>query len=204
MSKSMWPRLGAASGILFVVLLMGGSSVPGGESVRLAAEFFGLILFIPFLGYLFGVLRRAEGGEGWLSATAFGAGLVAFAVKLESGASFIAARGIGSSTQIKETLIAMNDASFMITLAPLGVMVAAASAVIIKTGVLPVWLGWAGVLTAGALIINSTFLGAEFRPAFLLFLLWTVLASAILTRRAGAAREEGFADPESVRAEPVR
>ena len=209
MNKQMWPRLGAVSGILFVVLLMGGESVPVGERAGSVAAMLGLIFFIPFLGYLFGVLRRAEAGEGWLSATAFGAGLVAFAMKFESGALMIASRGfgvrgLGDGTQTKDALIAINNASFMIGLALLGVMVAAASAVIIKTGVLPVWLGWAGILTGGALIINSTFLGADFGPAFLLFLLWTVLTSALLTRRAGAARDEGIASPESVGAEPVR
>ena len=156
-------------------------------------ELFGLILFIPFLGYLFAVLRRAEGGDGWLSATALGAGLVALAVKLASFAPFVAAREAG--TQIEGALIAMNNASFMLTLAPLGVMVAATSALIIRTGALPVWLGWAGAVTACALLVNSAFLNAEFGPAFILFLLWTVLTSAIMTRRAGAVRQKDTVGP---------
>ena len=200
MDKRIGPRLGAASGMLFVALLMGGESVPLGDVVPW--ELFGLIVFVPFLGYLFAVLRRAEGGDGWLSATTFGAGLVALAVKLASFAPFIAARGAG--TQIEGALIAMNDASFMLTLAPLGVMVAAASALIIRTGALPVWLGWAGVVTACALLVNSAFLDAEFGPAFLLFMLWIVLTSAILTRRAGVTRTKESSSPESARPEPVR
>jgi hypothetical protein len=204
MDERMWPRLGAASGMLFVALLLGGDSVPVGDSVGFSPELFGLILFVPFLGYLFAVLRRAEGGDGWLSATAFGAGLVALAVKLASFAPFIAARKAGADTQIEGALIAMNDASFMLTLAPLGVMVAAASALIIRTGALPVWLGWAGAVTACALLVNSAFLNAEFGPAFLLFLLWTILTSAIMTRRASAGRTEGSTAPKSVRSEPVR
>ena len=154
------------------------------------------------MGYLFAVLRRAEGGDGWLSATAFGAGLVALAVKLASYAPFIAARG--ASTQIEGALIAMNDTSFMITLAPLGVMVAAASALIIRTGALPVWLGWAGTFTGGALLVNSAFVDAEFGPTLLLFMLWTVLTSAILTRRAGITRAKDLSSPQSARPETVR
>jgi len=200
MDKRIGPRLGAASGMLFVALLMGGESVPLGDVVPW--ELFGLIVFVPFLGYLFAVLRRAEGGDGWLSATTFGAGLVALAVKLASFAPFIAARGAG--TQIEGALIAMNDASFMLTLAPLGVMVAAASALIIRTGALPVWLGWAGAFTGGALLVNSAFLDAEFGPAFLLFMLWTVLTSAILTRRAGVTRTKDSSSPGSTQPEPVR
>ena len=204
MDKRTWPRLGAASGMLFVALLLGGDSAPVSDGVGLVTELFGLIFFIPFLGYLFAVLRQAEGRDGWLAITAVGAGLVTLAVKLASFAPFIAARGAEAGTQIEGALVAMNDASFMLTLAPLGVMVAATSAIVLKTSVLPVWIGWAGAVTACALLVNSTFLEAEFGPAFLLFLLWTVLTSAIMTRRAGAARMKGSTGPESVRPEPVR
>ena len=200
MDERMGSRLGTASGMLFVALLLGGESLPLADVVPW--ELFGLIAFVPFLGYLFAVLRRAEGEDGWLSATALGAGLVALAVKLASFAPFIAARGAG--TQIEGALIAMNNASFILTLAPLGVMAAAASALIIRTGALPVWLGWAGAVTACALLVNSAFLNAEFGPAFILFLLWTVLTSAVMTRRAGAARTKGSTGPASVRSEPVR
>ncbi len=204
MDKRMWPRLGAASGILFIALILTGDSDLVSDDVGLVIELFGLIFFVPFLGYLFAVLRQAEGGEGWLSATAFGAGLIAFTVKFASAPPVIVARGGGAGTQIEDTLIAMNNASFMITLLPLGVMVAAASAIVLKTRILPIWLGWAGAVTAVALLINSAFVDAEFGPAFLLFLLWTVLTSAIMTRRAGGARTQGATGPEAVRSEPVR
>jgi hypothetical protein len=143
MDRAMWPRLGAASGMLFVILLLGGESIPFNNGV---VEFVGLILFIPFVGYLFSVLRRAEGGDGWLSATALGAGMISSAMKLASGGEFVAARGVQGigGTRIEDVLVAMNDGSFMAHMAPLGVMVGAASAVIIKTRVLPVWLGLGG------------------------------------------------------------
>ncbi len=205
MDKRMWPRLGAASGMLFVALLLGGEEgALVSDGVGLVIAMFGLILFIPFVGYLFAVLRQAEGGEGWLSATALGAGLIAFAVKFASGAPYIAAQRVEGGTQIEGALIAINNASFILTLLPLGVMVAAVSAIVLRTRVLPVWLGWAGAVTAVALLVNSAFVNAEFGPAFLLFLLWTVLTSAIMTRRAGAARTKGAAGPGSVRSEPVR
>ena len=201
MNKWMWPRLGAASGMLFVALLLGGESLPLADVVPW--ELFGLIFFIPFLGYLFAVLRQAEGEGGWLSATVVGAGLVALAVKLASFAPFIAARGAENGTQIEGALVAMNNASFILTLAPLGVMVAAASAIVLKTGILPAWIGWAGAVTACALLVNSGFVDAEFGPAFLLFLLWTVVISAIMTRRAGAARTKGSTEAGSARPEPA-
>ncbi len=203
MDGPMWSRLGAASGMLFVVLLLGGESIPLNDGV---VEFVGLVLFIPFVGYLFSVLRRAEGGDGWLSATALGAGMISSAMKLASGGEFVAARGVQGvgGTRIEDVLVAMNDGSFMAHMAPLGVMVGAASAVIIRTRVLPVWLGWAGALTACALLVNSTFVEAEFGLAFMFFMLWTVVTSAIMTRRAGAGRMEGATGSESIRPKPVR
>jgi hypothetical protein len=204
MDKQMWPRLGAASGMLYVALILSGDSALVSDRVGLVVELSGLILFVPFLGYLFSVLRRAEGEGGWLCATAFGAGLIAVAIKAVSIVPVIAARGVEPDTLTEGALVAMSNASFMLTLAPLGVMAAATSAIILKMGVLPAWIGWAGAATACALLVNSTFLEAEFGPAFLLFLLWTVLTSAIMTRRAGAARTKGMIGPEAVGPESVR
>jgi len=76
MERRILPRLGAVCGILYVVLILVGNSVyeSGNETVGLPMELIGMLLFIPFLGYLYSLLRRAEGEDGWLSATAFGAG----------------------------------------------------------------------------------------------------------------------------------
>jgi hypothetical protein len=41
---------------------------------------------------------------------------------------------------------------------------------------------------APALLVNGMFLDAEFGPAFLLFLLWTAIASVVLILRAGEPR----------------
>lgn len=205
MGKPMWPRLGAASGMLFIALILIGDSALVSDDVGLVAELFGLIFFVPFLAYLFAILRQAEGREGWLSATAFGSGLIALSVKSASAAPVIAVRGGEAGTQIGGVLTAMNNASFILSLLPLGVMVAATSAIVLRTGVLPAWLGWAGAVTAVALLVNSAFVNAEFGAGFLPFLLWTVLTSAILARRAGAARTQGATAPGSVRSEqPVR
>lgn len=199
MDKAMWPRLGAASGMLFVALLMSGESIPVGDGWL---AFVGFLMFIPFLGYLFSVLRRAEGGDGWLSTTAFGAGLIALAVHLASSAPYVAAQDVEKGSQLASALIAINGLAFVTFLGILGLMVGAASAVVIKTRVLPLWLGWAGIVTAIALLVNSAFSDAEFVPAFLLFLPWTVLTSAILTWRAGAPRPVETAltpsEPQSV------
>jgi len=56
-------------------------------------------------------------------------------------------------------------------------------------------------ITAPACLVNGTFLDAEFGPAFLLFLLWVMLASIVLTLRAGRATVEAAAGSRA--AQPV-
>lgn len=200
----MWPVLGAASGMLFVALIVGGQTAPISEDALIVVELVGLILLVPFAGYLSALLRQAEGENGWLAATAFGAGLVALAVKVASAAPYIAARNLESGTELENALTAMNNASFILMLLPLGVMVGAASAIVIKTKVLPAWWGWVGVVTASALVANSTAVDAEFGPAFLLFLLWTAMSSAIMTRRVRSARTNPSTSHETLVPEPIR
>jgi len=66
------------------------------------------------------------------------------------------------------------------------VLAAAAAAVALRTNVLPRWLGWLAAVTAPALIANGLFFRSENGPAFLLFLLWLVATSVVLTLRAAA------------------
>ncbi len=197
MQGRIWPRLGALSGILFVVLLFGPSSTGSDAQIVIVLELIAILLFLPFLGYLYGVLRRAEGEGAWLSQTAFGAGLVDLTIKLGSIDPGFAARTQGLDPQIHDVLHTMNSVAML----PIGVMMAAVAAVIIKTRVLPLWLGLLAALTAPACLVNGTFLDAEFGPAFLLFLLWVMLASIVLTLRAGRATVEAAAGSRA--AQPV-
>ena len=72
MQGRIWPWLGAVSGVLYVVLLMGSTSTGSDARIVIALELIAILLFLPFLGYLYSILRRAEGDGAWLSATAFG------------------------------------------------------------------------------------------------------------------------------------
>jgi hypothetical protein len=78
----------------------------------------------------------------------------------------------------------MNSVAFMVTMLPIGVMMAAVAIVALKTRALPLWLGLLAAITSPACLVNGMFLDAEFGPAFLLFLLWIFLASIVLTLRA--------------------
>ena len=184
MSKRIWPQLGAVSGILYVALLFTPSLVGGDVAVR--NELVGILFLIPFLAYLWSVLRQAEGEGGWLSATIFGAGLVDLTIKLGSAAPSVAAEQLEEGTPLDTALHDMNSASFILSMLPLSVLTAAFAIVTLRTRVLPRWLGWMGAITSGALLANGMALEAEFGPAFLLFLLWTAVTSVVLIPRARA------------------
>ncbi len=203
MQGGIWPRLGALSGVLYVVLLMGSTSTGSDAQIVIVLELIAILLFLPFLGYLYSVLRRAEGEGAWLSPTAFGAGLVDLTIKLGSIAPGFASRAEGLDPQLHQALEKMNSVAFIVTMLPLGVMMAAVAIVILKTRVLPLWLGLLAALTAPACLVNGTFLDAEFGPAFLLFLLWVMLASIVLTLRAGRAAVEAAASSKATWPEPL-
>ena len=193
MSDRMWRRLGAAGGIFYVVLTLLGNDVIGGTrpGIGLLVELLGFVFFAFFLGSLWACLRSAEGDGGWLSAAAFGGGLLALAVKLASVAPVLAVRASeGMDPGTANALIAMNGASFDITFLPLGVMLLATAIVAVRTGALPRWLGWASAVVAlGLLGALSAAVVSPSPPewvflAMLLFALWTVATSIALIRRA--------------------
>ena len=204
MQQRIWPRLGAVSGVLYVVLLMGSTSTGSDAQIVIALELIAILLFLPFLGYLYSVLRRAEGEGAWLSATAFGAGLVDLTIKLGSIAPGFASRTEGLDPQLHQALEKMNSVAFIVTMLPLGVMMAAVAMVALKTRVMPLWLGLLAAITAPACLVNGMFLDAEFGPAFLLVLLWVMLASIVLTLRAGRETVKATASGKAAWPEPLR
>src|SRR5215210_3702402 len=196
MSDRMWRRLGAAGGVFYVVLTLLGNDVIGGTrpGIGLLVELLGFVFFAFFLGSLWACLRSAEGDGGWLSAAAFGGGLVALAVRIASVAPVLAvgaSEGMDSGTA--NALIAMNGASFSITCLPLGVMLLSTAILAVRTGALPRWLGWASAVVAlGLLGALSAAVVSPSPPewvmgwvilAMLLFALWTVATSIVLIRR---------------------
>jgi hypothetical protein len=220
MSNILWQRLGAASGIVFVVLLLGPDLIQGGpseEPTMTAAEamaqscatltaaqlttdaiypitfVLGYLFFLFFLGSLWSALRRAEGGDGWLSAAGFGGGLVSLAIRFSSGAIGVAAvhnSCAGIDPQLWQVLT--NDVggtALFFSFLPLAVLSAASAVVAIRFGApLPRWLGWMSAVVAVALLVDGmagTLYHREFAPSALLFALWTLVTSIVLMRRAG-------------------
>jgi len=176
----MYPYLGAACGGLFSIGLFTGASE---QMYPLALA--GLALFVPFLGYLCSVLRDAEGEHGWLSGTALAAGIAGITLKLASIAPEIAIRrhdydGAG----VHRALTGIADGATVLCLWPLGVFAGAVAILVLRTHVLPRWLGAMGGFTAVALIVNGSIINAGFVPALLLFVAWVLALSIVLVRRA--------------------
>jgi hypothetical protein len=196
MSDRLLERMGAACGILYIVLIYGGSSIGGPSSrVALSLEILGFLLFLFFLGILWSALRRAEGGSGWLSTTAFGAGLMSVTIKVASAAPVLAARhrSGGLDPQLARTLQDINDASFALTFFPLAVLLVAFAIVAIRSDALPGWLGWFAAVLAVAFLFGglagSTDLTSEWAALpMLIYPVWVVATSIVLIRRAGEPR----------------
>lgn len=187
MNQSMLPRLGAACGAVFAIVLAvaAGNGNQTFSGPRAVAGIAAITLALPFIAYLCGVLREAEGSDGWLARTAFAAGITGIVIKLGSGAPELAMykAHLTAGTQLNTAINAIGDGATVICLYPLAVFCAATAIVAFRTRALPRWLAVGAAVTAAALAINGAFLGIDSVPALLLFLLWTLLASVHLLRR---------------------
>lgn len=190
MPRPILPRLGAACGIVFPIAMFlavgdGGHFAPW----RAVVATWALVLALPFLAYLWGLLRAAEGEGGWVSTVALVAGASGVLLKLASHAPELAIHrdGIAKGTQLYKALDDTAGAATLMSLYPLAVCCAAVAVIALREHVLPRWLGTFAAVTAVALAVNAAFVYASFVPALLLFLLWTLVTSIVLLRRARGA-----------------
>lgn len=142
----------------------------------------GLALFVPFLAYVCNLLRKAQGqGDGdWLASAAFGAGLMGMTLKLVSGVPEIAYSDLPSGSQTHHTLESLGSAATIVSLYPFAIFMTIVALQSLRLRALPYWLGALAALTALALIVNGSFEHAASVPAFLLFIVWTLVAGAAL------------------------
>lgn len=176
--------IGAASGIAYVLAVLSLNSADSASNAVLGGEVLALLLFVPFLAYLCGQLRDGDTSGGWLAATALGAGLVAIAVKLAGVLPAIIVEQGELAPPVAAAFTRFGEVSFMVSMMPLGIFLAAVAAIVLRTGLLPAWLGWAAAVIAPLVIANGFDLSSEFGPAFILFLLWTLITATVLLRRA--------------------
>lgn len=151
----------------------------------LSLDILGSLAFVLFAGRLWGTLRQAEGAPAWLSASAFGAALLAvagsFVDKTIFAAIFLQA-GQGLEPTVATTLYAVASASFLLFGAFAGLFIGLAAVVVLQTGVLPQWLGWLGVVVLALSVVGVGIVGLG-AVAFPLVLLWLIATSVLLLRR---------------------
>jgi hypothetical protein len=192
MTKPMIPRLGAACGAIFAVVLFvsDGDGSHAFSWPRAVAGVSALTLAVPFVAYLCSRLREAEGPDGWVSSTALVAGVTGITLKLASGAPDLALHRahVLDGTPLHKAVDEIAGGATLLSLYPLAVFCAAVAIVSLRTAALPRWLGAGASITAVALAVNGAFLGVSFVPALVLFILWTFLTSAYLVRAAGRER----------------
>ena len=142
------------------------------------------LFLLCFVGSLRDRLRSVESEPRGLSALAFGAGvasaaLFAVAVALGSAMSF----AIEDSDQfvVDPNLARLfGNTSYLLIVASTMVaslLVAPTSMLVLRTAVLPRWLGWVGIVVAIALLVAVLFI-----PIFLLWA-WVLVVGVILTVR---------------------
>jgi hypothetical protein len=152
---------------------------------------FAAFFFLWFLGALHGALRSAEGGGGGISSVALGGGLVFItlvlagaAVEIVYPATLARFENFRADAQLGFLSLALSGWMYRFALAGMSVFIAAASVVVLGTGVMPRWLGVVG-LVAGlfALLRFLIPLGG------ILGLVWVLAVSALmLVGREGRSR----------------
>ncbi|HXA30462.1 MAG TPA: hypothetical protein VN193_17140 [Candidatus Angelobacter sp.] len=174
-----WERLGAATGILFVVLLMVSifmvpqtpdvNAAPGviasyysdHRNAVLASAYLGglaIPVFLWFLGSLFQALRRAEGEHARLSIVCL-AGGIATATFALGMAIFAATLAWGSALQADggavRALFLLSSMSVQFIYFAMVAFVLAGSVLMIRTGVISRWIGEAGVVFAAVMLVGA-------------------------------------------------
>ena len=199
-----WERLAALAGIVAVVLWLIGiliqesTDMPGDEPTGdqvlawysadeqtiLTAGFIfmlGALFFFVFLGALRVRLSEAEGGAGFLTAIADGAGVAVGILLLMLPAPDMA--GALSNEELNgDAALAVNtlgDMFFLGAELTAALLLAATGLLLLRTRVLPVWLGWASLVVALWLLIPPI----GWAGLLLGFPLWTILVSLLLWMR---------------------
>ncbi|MGH2739181.1 MAG: hypothetical protein ACRDH6_01665, partial [Actinomycetota bacterium] len=142
-------------------------------------------------------LRRAEGTPARLSVVAFGGGVATILLAFLAGALANAGHLHFSATATETTLFYLANGVFQYTSFTAGVFLLASGLVILRTGALDQWVGYAGAFLGTAAIVGGlgTFMdsgslaqGEVYQQVlFFAFLLWVFVVSVLLAQRATAA-----------------
>lgn len=189
MNKPALPRLAAACGAVFAVVLTAANGT-GSHPFSVPREIAGiaaLTLALPFIAYLCGLLLEAETANGrWLVSTALGTGVAAITLKLASAAPEIALHNthLTTGSGLHGAIEAVAGGATVLSLYPLAIFCTATAITAFRSHAIPRWLATGAAITAAALAVNGAFLATSAVPALLLFTLWTLVTSTYLLLRA--------------------
>jgi hypothetical protein len=221
-------RLAAASGLIFVALIIlsiifSGEETPdwaapaaefaqfnqeNADDVQLGSLFLLLaaLELLWFAGYLRAELGRFEEvarGFTRVSHIAFAGGVVAaVGLALTAIVSVVAvSQTADTPPEIVRSLHQLSFAMFALASVGLIVLTSAAGLLILRTPVLPSWVGWVGLLVALFQFLTlfialapedeDFVFGFAWFPGFLALLIWAVAASVGFLRRLGSPDESG-------------
>ncbi len=106
-------------------------------------------------------------------------------VKLVRVVPDVVARRGALEPQLSDSMSRLAEVGFIVSLPPLGICLGVAAVVVLVTHVFPAWLGYLAAGSAPLLIADGFALDREFGPAFMLFLLWVLLAGICVASRRG-------------------
>jgi hypothetical protein len=182
--ESQWTRWAPIGGIAFIVLFVIGMALystpdvdnaPGqissfyddkGNRTEIIISGYLLVLsgvfFLWFLGSLRARLLEAEGGPGRLTSIMFASGVVFTAMLMAAAACFMFVAGeitFADAPVDPEIARVLPDIGYSFLLIAGGfaaiAMIDAASILVIRTGVLPSWIGWLGFVAAVVLLVAA-------------------------------------------------
>jgi len=143
----------------------------------------GALLFLIFSATVAGVLRKAQGGTGGSSAIAYGGGILfAAGATLFAGLTFaLGDVGADIDPAAAQAINVLNEDLFFPIAVGCEAFLIGAAAGVLKTGVLPKWLGWLAIV---GIVVGLTPIGFV---SIAILGIFTLVSSVMLSMRADAA-----------------
>jgi hypothetical protein len=147
-------------------------------------EVVGLLVLVVFVVALWRMLREAD-RDGFLPGVALAGGLLGATIKLGSLPAAFAAlyRADDISPGVASALLDMNSAAFVSTWATWALVLGAAGAVMLRSGLLPRVHGYFALAVAAGLLASIPAFTSADPPTFMLTFAWIVGISVSLLRR---------------------
>jgi hypothetical protein len=222
MSRTAWRTAGALALGHVVLMLIGisqqhsprlgdddaavAAAYVDGDLTRILAggyvEALGFVLLLPVIAFLARAVGRHTEVGGWAAQTAFAGGIgyvvLSLAPGLAAGAAALYGAQHGADLTTVTVVNDVRNVAFFLSMLLLAVHAAGVGVSALTDRVLPAWVGWSGLATAGVLVGSVPFAATgAVDYATLVWILWFVaLAGAMIRHRpAGVGASTGADRP---------